>query len=281
MTALVRRFAVERLAQEPAAAAPPPPPGDAPPPQGEDTPCTGCGCTKAECKGAGPCCEKCSHDIARAEEPRDVAAATTATAAKESRVRTFVASSEAVDRYNTVIKAAGWELGNYNRNRVVLFGHEGRSLPIGKGTPRLEGNRLLLDVEFLPADVSPLAEQALRIVDMGLMGASVGFNPIDWVWNEDRETGTDKDWYLPPLDYTRSELLEVSIVTIPANPEALPVGREVVAQRMEQRAAKAAEAERLHPAALQRLVPGLVREALAEVAAELRASRARKTGRIS
>lgn len=279
MTALVRRFSLERLARE-GAAAPSPAPAEAPPPQAEDTPCSNCSCTKAECKGAGPCCEACSHDVAR-----DAAAATTATVGKEDRVRSFILSDESVDRYNTVIKAAGWQLANFNRNPVVLFGHEGRAFPIGKGRAWVAGSQLRLDVDFLPEALNPVAEQALRIVDAGLMGVSVGFNPISYEWNEGRETGTDADWWNPPLDFTAAELLEASVVTIPANPQALPVGREVVAQRLEQRAARAAQAGALHPAAVERLVPEMVRAALAEAIpaalAELRASRARKTGRIS
>lgn len=145
----------------------------------------------------------------------------------DSRVRLFVASNECVDRYNTVIKAAGWKLDNYERNPVVLFGHDGRGLPIGKGTATVEGTSLMLAVEFLSADENPLAEQALRILDKGLMGVSVGFNPLESEYDESRETGDEwQDFFFPPLNYTATELLEVSVVTIPANPEALPVGRE-------------------------------------------------------
>lgn len=276
-SALVRRDAV-RLAQPvretPAPPAPTSTAEPTPPAQGADTPCLECGCTKAECEGAGPCCEKCSHDTARAAPP-----AAAPVAPPESRVRSFIASDETVDRYNTVIKAAGWELGNFTRNPVILFGHEGRALPIGKGRAWVQGSQLRLDVEFLPADLNPLAEQALRILDQGLMGVSVGFNPIDATYNEDRETGTIEDLFFPPLDFTRTELLEVSVVTIPANPSALPVGRDLVEARMYQRAT--APGARMSVHALARLVPGLVREAVTELATEIRASRARRTGRTN
>jgi phage head maturation protease len=85
-------------------------------------------------------------------------------------------------------------------------------------------------VEFAPAD-DPVsgadAEQALRWVDRGVLGVSVGFNPLEYVYNEERES--DDPWqnlFYPPLDYVRSELLEVSIVVIPANADALAEGRE-------------------------------------------------------
>jgi HK97 family phage prohead protease len=196
-----------------------------------------------------------------------------------SRVRSFIASDETVDRYNTIIRASGWELGNFVRNPVILFGHEGRALPIGKGRAWVSGSQLRLDVEFLPEELNPMAEQAMRILDAGLMGVSVGFNPIAYEYNESRETGTAEDFFFPPLDFTRTELLEVSVVTIPANPSALPVGRDLVEARMMERAAS--PRARVPVRNLMRLVPGLVREALSEVTAELRATRARRTGRIS
>lgn len=146
-------------------------------------------------------------------------------AAPPSRVRRFVASDESVDSYNSVIKADGWDLERYTKNPVVLFGHASWSHPIGKGNAFIEGKQLMLDVTFLPEDVNPLAERTLRILDEGLMGASVGFDPLEWEIDEDRATG-DEDWWNVPLKYTRQSLLEVSVVTLPSNENALPEGRE-------------------------------------------------------
>lgn len=271
--AIVRRDAV-RLAQalrEEAPAAPQPQPDEGP-----QTPCTACGVTKELCEGAGPCCEKCSHTQAARAAPAGAPE-------KPPRVRTFIASDESVDRYNTTIKASGWELGGFTRNPVILFGHEGRALPIGKGRAWVEGNQLRLDVDFLPAELNPMADQALGILDAGLMGVSVGFRPLAWEYNEERETG---DWlqdaFFPPLDYTRAELLEVSVVTIPANPNALPAGREAVEARALQRVRDSLHPEAripIHVAA--RLVPELVRKAVATVEAEQRAAVARRKGRTS
>lgn len=167
--------------------------------------------------------------------------ASVAESATPTRVRRFIASNEAVDSYNTVIKASGWELERFNSNPVILFGHMGRQLPIGKGRTWVEGSELLLDVEFFDAETNPLAEQVLRILDQGVMGASVGFEPLEWTYNEARETGDEwLDMWNPPLDYTKTRLLEVSVVTIPANPEALPVGRDVIQRRLMERISKRA-----------------------------------------
>lgn len=197
--------------------------------------------------------------------------------AAESRVRRFRASTEAVDSYNTVVKADGWKLERYSKNPVVLFGHASYSLPIGKGRAFVEGAELMLDVEFLSAEENPLAEQTLRIVDKGLMGASVGFKPLAEEYDESRETGDPwQDLFYPPLNYTEAELLEVSVVTIPANPETLPVGRQVAQQRfMARTAPKPAPA----PEALSREVLGrLITEITQE---ETRAFFARRSGKLT
>jgi hypothetical protein len=56
----------------------------------------------------------------------------------------------------------------------------------------------------------------------------VGFDPLEYEYDASRETGDEwQDFFNPPLNYTAQELLEVSVVTIPANPEALPVGRDL------------------------------------------------------
>lgn len=145
-----------------------------------------------------------------------------------SRVRPFVASSETVDSYNTIIKASAWDrdLEHFERNPVIFFGHRSRELPIGKGKAGVESKRLMVDVDFFPLELNPLADQALRILDAGVMGLSVGFEPIEWEYNESRETGDEwQDYFYPPLDFTRVKLLEASVVPLPANPDSFPVGR--------------------------------------------------------
>jgi phage head maturation protease len=164
-----------------------------------------------------------------------------------SRRRSFVASSETVDRYNTIIKAAGWDLAAYNRNGVVLFGHDSRALPIGKGVARVEGTQLILDVDFFDESTNPVAEQSLRILDAGVMGVSVGFRALEAIENNSRLTGDKwKDMFEPPLDFLRSELLEVSVVPIPANPDALPIGRSL--QEIRSMAERLVRADKAAPA---------------------------------
>ena len=62
------------------------------------------------------------------------------------------------------------------------------------------------------------AEMIFRMCDQGFLNAcSVGFNPTKYEIAKDRMD--DDDWW-PPVNFLAQELLEWSICTIPANPDA-------------------------------------------------------------
>jgi HK97 family phage prohead protease len=139
-------------------------------------------------------------------------------AATDSRTATFVFSDESVDRYGDVIFARGWDLANFNANPVALFGHDSGSVEnvIGKAkNVRVEGSRLIGDIEFMGADVNPNAEAVYQMVKGGfLKTVSVGFQPIEWELAKDKNRPQG-------VNFKKQELLEISIVPIPANPNAL------------------------------------------------------------
>lgn len=138
----------------------------------------------------------------------------------DSRKFRFVISDETVDRYGTVIKMSGWKLENYARNGVVAYNHwAGSSNPnnvVGKGRAWVENGRLMGEVEFEPAEMNPVAEKIIQKLKFGtIKSASVGFDPHEWT------KGVVKDGEDPNVLYFRSQdLLEWSIVDIPANPSA-------------------------------------------------------------
>lgn len=202
---------------------------------------------------------------------------------KESRVRRFIASSDAVDSYNTTLDPNGWELDRFKRNPVVPLMHRSYNFPIGVAkNVWVENKKLMVDIEFGPADdpkTGDDSEQALRWVDRGVMGVSVGFDPLEWVYNEERETGDIwQDLFFPPLDYTRMSLFEVSVVTLPANPDAVPEGRQFrgvpptpMLERVRKHLAPAAKPPELD---LKAIVDEVIKD-------EVRAFRARNIGKIS
>jgi HK97 family phage prohead protease len=134
-------------------------------------------------------------------------------AVKDTNRFRFMISTEGVDRDKDVINVGGWKLDNYKKNPVVLFGHDYRSLPVGKATS-IKSTKKGLDseVEFASAETYPFAETVRRMVAGGfLSAASVGFKPLKYMYNEERRG----------VDIEESELLEWSIVPVPANPECL------------------------------------------------------------
>ena len=135
----------------------------------------------------------------------------------------FTISTGSVDREGDTVAINGWQLGAFKTNPVVLWGHQTGELPIGKCTAiGVEGGALKAVVEFVPADmpaIGPLAEAVLRMSRDGFLSAtSVGFRPLQFELAKDRDDG--QSWF-PPIDFLKQDLLEFSIVSIPANPEAL------------------------------------------------------------
>ena len=139
------------------------------------------------------------------------------TSSKKEKV-SFVASSATPDRYGDIIDQKGWILDNYKKNPVVLLNHDSNQLPIGKGNVYIRNDQLTIDVEFDSED--PRAKEVERKAKKGFMNAvSVGFRPLE---SKSRsELPTDHKYYgQRGMYYSKAELLEVSIVTIPANGEA-------------------------------------------------------------
>ena len=130
----------------------------------------------------------------------------------------FVASTANPDRYGDVVDQKGWDLRAYNRNPVVLFNHNPSQMPIGKGKAYVENDQLMLEVEFdQKDDMAKTIEQKVR--DGYINAVSVGFQPSKTIARS--SLPADHPYHGKSGSYFQSsELLEVSIVTIPANNEA-------------------------------------------------------------
>jgi HK97 family phage prohead protease len=151
----------------------------------------------------------------------------------DDRILRFIGSTATRDRMGDEISVKGWQTKNYMKHPVFLWGHNYDELPIGK-TVKLEktDNALLFDVEFAPADVNPKAEQVYQLYKQGFLRAtSVGFKSLDSEWI-DTETDEEKKRSKKEPDvpagkrFKKQELLELSAVNVPANPEALITARK-------------------------------------------------------
>lgn len=119
----------------------------------------------------------------------------------------FIASTSSVDRQGDSIDQNGWELDNFKANPVILFAHDYGALPIGKCIEIIKNEaKLIIKMVFASEEANPKAQQIKRLVDEGILNTtSVGFIQKERNGNI----------------ITRQELLEVSIVPVPANQDAL------------------------------------------------------------
>lgn len=133
----------------------------------------------------------------------------------------FVLSDATPDRMGDVIVADGWDLKNFRKNPVALFNHQS-SFPIGKwGNLRVEGGELKGKLTLAPEGTSERIDEIRRLVDAGILRAvSVGFLPI-----KSEPLSDKRDNY--GTRFLQAELIETSLVSIPANPNALAVARSL------------------------------------------------------
>jgi HK97 family phage prohead protease len=131
----------------------------------------------------------------------------------------FVISTASIDREGDIIAVDGWELDRYKENPVVLWAHDYHTPPIAKAVDVSVKDGVLVTTDrFTPEDINPFGAMIYRMVKGGFLKAtSVGFKPIEWTFNEDHRG----------YDFLRSELLEHSVVPVPANPEALVMASAV------------------------------------------------------
>lgn len=129
----------------------------------------------------------------------------------------IIGSTPVRDRMDEVISMDGWDLKNWKKNPVILAGHDYTAPAIGRGKVRKSDNKLVFRVEFPEEGVYPLADIYRKLYKGGFMKASsVGFLPTEWQDGDGKKE--------PYRTFTKQELLELSLVAVPANPEAVMNG---------------------------------------------------------
>jgi HK97 family phage prohead protease/HK97 family phage major capsid protein len=136
----------------------------------------------------------------------------------------FVLSDDTPDRLDDIIEASGWELKNFKKNPVALFNHSS-DFPIGKWRNlRVEKNELRGHLELAPEGTSPRIDEIRKLIDVGILKAvSVGFRPLE----HKRRSEDEKDYKGFGHRFIRSELVETSVVAVPANANALAVAKSL------------------------------------------------------
>jgi HK97 family phage prohead protease/HK97 family phage major capsid protein len=143
------------------------------------------------------------------------------THAGEVKGSTFVLSDQSVDRMGDIIMLDGWKLSNFKRNPIALFGHSS-SFPIGTWKDlRVENSELRGELELAPEGTSPRIDEIRRLVDAKILRAvSVGFRPIK------HEPLDEKDPWSGSR-FLQQELVECSLVSVPANANAIAVAKSL------------------------------------------------------
>lgn len=121
----------------------------------------------------------------------------------------FVASTEGIKRDGRELRAEDWRVDAYLRNPIFLWAHTYDLPPIGRAAVTFDGPRMLADVEFDRED--PFAVNIERKYRAGFLNAvSVG-------WNDVKDA--EGRW--------THELLDISAVPVPADPQALKTARSL------------------------------------------------------
>jgi HK97 family phage prohead protease len=143
----------------------------------------------------------------------------------ESRSMTFIISTATVDRMGDTVSVEGWDLSQFRKNPVVLWAHDSSRLPVASASESLGGriwtdeSRLMAEAVFTPKGATNFNDTVFDLLKGGFLNAtSVGFSPKKFAFVDDPERRFG-------IDFIEQELLEFSIVPVPANPDALVQAR--------------------------------------------------------
>lgn len=137
---------------------------------------------------------------------------TKARALQEGEVE-FVVSTNALDAHGERINVEGIDFKSYKKNPVVLWGHDGFNLPIAKTTKIWrEAGKLMARAKFKINDAFP--RQVYEYIRDGYLNAvSIG--------------GMVEEWAEDGITINKMQMMEFSVVSIPANQEALVANKSL------------------------------------------------------
>lgn len=131
----------------------------------------------------------------------------------------YVMSDTSIDRMGDVIEADGWYLDNFKRNPIALFNHNSNFVLGEWRNVRIVDGQLRGHLKMLPPVSDRLKEIHAAIKAGVLRAVSVGFRAIEAQPLQGSKTGG--------VHFLKSELVECSLVAVPANANALAVARSL------------------------------------------------------
>ena len=132
-----------------------------------------------------------------------------------------IANAAIVDRVNEMLDPRGAMLVNYLKNPVILLNHD-YGQPIGSATlVEVKDDGVHFEAEIGRPDLAPLTDtqsNARSLIGQGtLQTVSVGFIPLEMSSPEYDDAGN----LTKPAIYTKWELLEISVVSVPCNADSI------------------------------------------------------------
>ncbi|MET0722986.1 MAG: phage major capsid protein [Tardiphaga sp.] len=139
----------------------------------------------------------------------------------------YVLSDAEPDRTGDVIEVKGWEIGKFSP--IALFNHN-RDAVIGKWeNVRVRAGQLLGRLVLADPGTSPIVDMVRALIRQDILETvSVGFRPLS-------HEPMDKDDPWGARRFTKQELLEASIVAVPANPRARRIMKEFLSDDLADR----------------------------------------------
>lgn len=152
---------------------------------------------------------------------RMVCKATTQEGEDGRTITSVIASTATSDRSNDIVEQ-DWSLENFNANPVALFNHSTMMGVVGRVVrAEVVAEQLEADILWDEADDNPLGQKVARQFREGFLNAvSVGFRAGQVIWRMDLDE-SDPKHATRGLWLSHNELLEISAVPVPANPQAL------------------------------------------------------------
>ena len=147
----------------------------------------------------------------------------------------YVASNEAIDSYNEIIRADGWKFNRFAKNAPFVDSHNYGSIDclLGKVVDyAVQGKNLVETVQWaIDVPSNELAQKGFQMTSAGYLKAvSVGFMPTKYVTKWDSNPTAFQEQCealnLAPKDnvrviYLEQEQIELSACVIGANPDAV------------------------------------------------------------
>ena len=146
---------------------------------------------------------------------------------------TFILTDDSVDRHSDRVMPKGVSLKDFKKNPVMFYNHHrstgwgdaasSEKMPVGKW----QNVKYDKDLDSVTGDAyidvsDELGQRLFSKVELGVINAvSIGFRAVEWSDDDDKKLKGQLGY-----TFTKSDLLEASIVDIPSNKNALKLNKE-------------------------------------------------------